>query len=199
MVKTSQGLNKHVAALIPVLVTAGDEKVKSIVEIEIVMAIEMAADKVVELLLRLGMEVLEFVNRGKLRNVETIREDAIRLPLKKVLTLESRDVRNRREHVAAVSSSTLNAVTMIDSALSGFRIHVEILEVVVEVYATSTEVTSQESGMRGEDRRDVDSPLATQRKSDSRKPFVKVGDDRLVSFATYKLRRSAESPTIQLE
>lgn len=45
----------------------------------------------------------------------------------------------------------LDAVPMVDATLARFRIHVEILQVVVEVYRTGAEVSSQKRGVSGED------------------------------------------------
>jgi hypothetical protein len=74
---TSKRLDKHINTFIPKLVSTSSEQVERVVQIEIVMTIEMTSDKVVNLLLGLDVEVLEFVHGSELLDVETIGEDTI--------------------------------------------------------------------------------------------------------------------------
>ena len=74
---TSKRFDKHVNTFIPKLVSTSSEQIKSVVQIEIVMTIEMTSDEIVNLLLGLDVEVLEFVHSSELLDVETVREDTV--------------------------------------------------------------------------------------------------------------------------
>jgi hypothetical protein len=56
------------------------------------MAIKMASNELVDLCLGGGMEVLKFVHRLELDDVEPVREHPIRLPLQQMLCLVGRNV-----------------------------------------------------------------------------------------------------------
>lgn len=47
------------------------------------------------------------------------------------------------EDIGAMRSRAFNAVSVVDPALASFMVDVEVLEVVVEVDAASTEVTTE--------------------------------------------------------
>ena len=81
MVQASQRFDEHIAPLISVLVPPSSEKVKSIVRVEIVVAVEMPSYKVMDLLLRLLMEILELVHGRELDDIQSVRKDSIRLAL----------------------------------------------------------------------------------------------------------------------
>ena len=51
---------------------------------------------------------------------------------------------------------------MVNSPLSSFVIYIEVLEVVVEVYRASTQVTSEKGGVGCEDGADVDVSFSTE-------------------------------------
>lgn len=51
MVETGKGFDEHIDAFITIFIASCGEKVEGIVLVKIVVAIEMAADKVVDLLL----------------------------------------------------------------------------------------------------------------------------------------------------
>jgi hypothetical protein len=55
--------------------------VERIVETKVIMAIEMPTNKVINLCLGSGVQVLEFVHRLELDDVETVGDDAIRFTL----------------------------------------------------------------------------------------------------------------------
>ena len=97
------------------------------------MAVEVPADKVVDLRFRCRVQILELVHRLELNHIETVREDPIRLALQQVLALVRRDMRHSREHVRTVRGRALDAVSVVDSTFSCFVIDVEVLEVVVEI------------------------------------------------------------------
>lgn len=134
VVETGKRLDKHVHTLIPELVATRSKEVERVFWLEIVMAVEVTADKVMNLLLVLLVEVLELVHGRELGDVETIGEDTIGLALEQMLTLVSCDVGNGGEDIAGMGGSSLDAVSMIDSALSSLGVNVKPLKVVVEVY-----------------------------------------------------------------
>jgi hypothetical protein len=69
---TSKRLDKHINTFVPKLVSTSSEQVKSVVEIEIVMTVEMSSDEIIDLLLGLDVEVLEFVHGSELLDIETV-------------------------------------------------------------------------------------------------------------------------------
>ena len=179
VVQAGERLDKHVDALVAVFVAAGGEEVEGVVEIEVVVAVEVAAREIVDLFLGLGVQVLELVHGRELDHVEAVREHAVGLALQEVLALVGGDVRDGCEDVAGVGGGALDAVAVVDAALAGLGIDVEELQVVVEVDGAGAEVSAKECGVGGEDGGDVDPPLAAERQGDAGQPLVKVGDDGL--------------------
>lgn len=74
---TSQRFDKHVNTLVPELVSSGGEHVDGVLQIKIVVSVEVATNKFVDLLLGHGVQVLEFVHGRKLFHVQTVRQDTI--------------------------------------------------------------------------------------------------------------------------
>lgn len=54
-------------------------------------------------------------------------------PLEKVFTLVRRNMTNRRKDVRAMSRTSLNTISMINSPLSRFVVDIEVSQIVVEV------------------------------------------------------------------
>jgi hypothetical protein len=73
-------------------------------------------------------------------------------------------------------SGTLNAVTMVDSTLSSLGIHVEKLEVIVEINRACAKVTPKEGSVSCEDSGYVNPPLSAKRESDTGEPLVEMRD-----------------------
>lgn len=188
---TLEGLDEHVQTLVTVLITTSGEEVKSVLKIKIVMTIKVTTDKVVNALLGNGMQVLELVHGRELDNVQTVRQNTIRLALQQMLGLVGSDVGDGRKDITAVCCSTLDAVTVVDATLAGLVVNIEGAEVVVEIDGAGAEVTAEQGGVGREDGRDVDVTLAAERNTDSGKPFVEVGnhcrpllmDNKLISIA----------------
>ena len=124
------------------------------------MAVEVPADKVVDLRFRCRVQVLELVHRLELDNVETVGQDAVGLALQEMLGLVCSDMRHRREYVSAVRGGAFDAVAVVDAALARLVVDVEVLEVVVEVDAAGAEVAAEQGRVGGEDGCDVDVTLA---------------------------------------
>lgn len=187
MVKTGKRLNEHIHTLIPELVATGSEEVEGVFWLEVVVAIEVTADEVVDLLLGLLMEVLELVHGRKLGDVETVGEDTIGLALEQMLTLVGGDVGNGGEDIAGVGGSTLDAVSVVDTTLSSLGIDIEPLKVVVEIYRAGAQVATEKSGVCCEDGSNINlSPLG-QWQRNTGKPFVEVGNDSLLLLVAHKL------------
>ena len=187
MVEAGERLDKHIHTLISELVATRSKEVEGVFWLEIVMTIEVTADKVVDLLLGLLVEVLELVQGRELGDVEAVGENTIGLALQLMLTLVSGNVGNRGEDIAGMGGSSLDAVSVIDTTLSGLGIDVEPLKVVVEVYGAGAQVATEKSGVCREDGSNVDIPPLGQWQRDTGKPFVEVRDDSLLLLMAYKL------------
>ena len=74
---TSKRFNKHINTLVPKLVSTGSEEVKSVVQIEIVMTVEMSSDEIINLFLGLNVEILEFVHCCEFLDIQTVGQDTI--------------------------------------------------------------------------------------------------------------------------
>ena len=178
MVQSRHALDEHVHAFVAELVPAGREHVKGVLKIKIVMSVEMTADKVIDLLLGLQMQILELVDRGEFLDVQPVRQDTVRLALEQMLTLERRDVRHGRENVGRMRRSSLNAVPVVDASLAGLGIYVEVLEVVVEIDRPRTEIASEQGRMGGEDSGQIHVPLFGQWQGHPGQPLVKMSHHR---------------------
>ena len=106
------------------------------------MPIKMPAYKLINLLLRARMQILELMHRLKLDHIQPIRHNAVGLPLQQVLGLIRGNMADSRKHVGAVRRRALDAVAVVDPTLAGLVVHVEVLQVVVEVDAACAEVAS---------------------------------------------------------
>jgi hypothetical protein len=76
-VLTRQGLDEHINTFVPVLVSAGSEQVDGVLQVKVIVAVEVASDEVVNLLLGLDVQVLELVHRGELDHIQTVGQDPI--------------------------------------------------------------------------------------------------------------------------
>jgi len=142
VVETSQTLDEHVNTLVAELVPTSGEEIESVVQVEVVVSVEVTANKVIDLLLGLRVQVLELVHGGEFLHIQTIGQHTVGLALEQVLALECGDVRDRGEDIATVGSSSFNAVAMVDTTLSGLGIHIEVLKVVVEIDGPRTEIAT---------------------------------------------------------
>ena len=100
VVEPGQRLDEHVGALVAELVAAGNEEVKSFVQVKIVVAVEVAPGEVVDFLLGHGVQILELVQGAELFDVEAVGGDEVGFPLEQVLSLETGHLRHRGENVA---------------------------------------------------------------------------------------------------
>lgn len=187
VIEAGEGLDEHVDALVAKLVAAGREDVDGVVGLKVVVAVKVAADKVVNLFLGDLVQVLELVDGRELGDVEAVGQDAVGLALEQVLRLERGDVGDGGEDVARVGGGALDAVAVVDAALAGLGVDVEALQVVVEVDGAGAEVAAEEGGVGGEDGGDVDAALLGEGEGDAGEPLVEVGNDGLGFFVADKL------------
>jgi len=180
VVQASKRLDKHVDTFIPVLVTTSGEEVESLIRVKVVVSVEVASNKVVDALLVLLVEILELVSGRKLLDVQTIWQDTIWLSLEEMLAFVGSNVRNRSEDIASVSGSAFYAVPVVDASLSSLRINIEILEVVVKVDVSSTEITTEKGSVGGEDGSNIDAALLAEWQSYTSEPFVELSDNGAV-------------------
>lgn len=104
-----------------------------------------------------------------------------------MLSFVGGDMRDRGKDIAAVSSSTLDAVSVVDATLASFVVDIKIPEVVVKVDGSSTKVTSEQGSVGGEDGGDVDMTLAAEGDAHTCEPFVEVGNNRRSFLMCHKL------------
>ncbi len=77
-------------------------------------------------------------------------------------------MRNCGENIARMCSCTFNAVPVVDTTFSSFRIHIKVLEVVVEIDRTCAKISSKESGVGSKDCGNIDSAFLAKGKSNTR-------------------------------
>lgn len=63
-------------------------------------------------------------------------------------------------------------------------VHIEVLQVVIEINTSSTKVSTEQSSVSSEDGRNINMTLSAQRDSETRLPFVEVGNDSLVGLTS---------------
>jgi len=110
---------------------------------------------------------LELVCGREFLDIETIRQNTIRLALEQVLTLVGGNVRDGGKDIGGVRSSTLNTVSMVDTTLASFGVYIKPLQIVVEIYISGAEISSKESSVGREDRSHVNAPALAKRKGDT--------------------------------
>lgn len=104
-----------------------------------------------------------------------------------MLGFVSCDMRDGGEDIAAVSSSTLNAVSVVDATLACLVVDIKVPEVVVKVDGSSAKVSSEQGSVGGEDGGDVDMTLAAEGNAYTCEPFVEVGNNRCLLLMRHKL------------
>ena len=88
----------------------------------------MSSDEVVYLLFGLRVPVLELVQRDVLLHVESVGRDEVGLPLQQMLRLEARDVGHSGEDVGTVHGRSLDAVAVIDAAITSLLVYVKLVK-----------------------------------------------------------------------
>ena len=108
---TSQTLEEHVNTLVPVLVSSSSEHVNGILHIKVIMTVKVTLDKLVDLGLGQGVEVLKLVHGLEFDHVETVGKDTVGLSFEQVFGFEGGDVGDGGEDVGAVSGGSFDAVS----------------------------------------------------------------------------------------
>ncbi|KAH3662104.1 hypothetical protein OGAPHI_006285 [Ogataea philodendri] len=193
VVQPGKGFDEKVNTFVSVLISSRNEKIKGVFQLEIELSVEMATNKLVDFLLLLGMQVLELVNSLELDHVQSVRKNSIWLPFQQVLTFVCGNVGNSGEDVCRVRSRPFNAVPMIDASFSSLVVDVELIQVVVKVHTSRTEVSSQQSCMGREDGCAIDFPLSTERNGHASKPLMGMQDDCLLCLMATKFSKEPGS------
>ena len=97
------------------------------------------------------------------------------------------NMRDSGKDIAAVSSSTLDAVSVVDATLASLVVDIKVPEVVVKVDGSSAKVTSEQGSMGGKDGGDVDMTLAAEGNAHTCEPLVEVGNNRRLFLMRHKL------------
>lgn len=115
---------------------------------------------------------------------------------------ESGNVRDGSEDIGAVGSRSFDAVSIrqliskavgavslpvVDTPFASLVVDIKVLEVVVEIYTTSTQVSSEQSSVGGKDGSYVDMPLSAESNSETSLPFVEMGNDSSLGFSACEL------------
>lgn len=83
-------------------------------------------------------------------------------------------MRNGCENISAMCCRTFYAVSVIDSSLSGFMVDIKILQIVVKINGTGTEIAAEERCVGCEHSGDVDMSLTAKGDGDTCLPFMEV-------------------------
>jgi hypothetical protein len=148
--------------------------VECVVEIEVIMTVKVAPDKFIDFGFACCMQVLKFVHRLEFNDIQTIRKYTVWFPFQQVFTFIGCDVRNGCEHISAMCCRTFYAVSVIDSSFSSFMVDIKILQIVIEINGTGTEIAAEERCMCREYSSDVDMSLTAKGDGDTCLPFMEV-------------------------
>lgn len=127
------------------------------------------------------------MNSREFLDIQSIWQHSVWFPLEKVLALKRRDMRDGSKDVCRVSCRSLDAVSMIDPTFTSLRIHIKMMEVVIEVNRARAEIPSEEGRMGGEDSRQIHVSLFGQREGNPGEPFMEMGDNGTASLVSDKL------------
>ena len=81
-----------------------------------------------------------------------------------------------------VGRCPLQAVSVVDLPLAGLHINIEVLEVIVKVHGSGTEMSSQHCGMCGEHCGHIHLPQPQHDQGDSRHPLMEMSHHLLTSL-----------------
>jgi hypothetical protein len=94
---------------------------------------------------------------------------------------------NGSEDIRGVCRSSLNAVSVVDTTLSSFRIYVKELQVVVEIDGSGAKISSKECSVGGENGSNINAALLAERKSYTSQPFVELNNNGFFLFVVDEL------------
>lgn len=141
------------------------------------MTVEVTSDEIVDLHLGLLMKILELVRRRELLHVQAVRQYAVRFPLQKMLALVCSDVGHSGKNIGRMRSGAFDTVSVVDAALSSLGIHIEVLQVIVEIDGPCAQVAAEERGVGGEYGGNINSSLLAERQANTSKPLVELSND----------------------
>lgn len=97
MIEPRQRLDEDISPFVAKLVSSGSEEIQRFLKIKVEMAVEVAADELVNLFFALGMQVLELVQVP--RYVQSVGSDDVRLTFDQMFGLLASDFGHSREHM----------------------------------------------------------------------------------------------------
>lgn len=147
------------------------------------MAVEMTSRKFMDFLFCNGMQILKFMNGRKLFHIQPIRCYKIWLPFQQVFRFVAGNFRYRSEHMTQMSSCPFQTVTMVNLPLTGFFVHRKLVQIVVKVRITGTQISTEQCGMRSENSCDVNLPCSQNNQGHSSLPFMELCNDSGCSVA----------------
>ena len=130
------------------------------------------------------------MNSGELLHVETVWQDAVGFSLEQVFAFECCYVGDGCENISRMGGGSFYAIAVIDASLASFRVHIKVLQVVVEVDGAGAEIPTKKGSMGGENGGDIDLSLLGERQSHTSKPFVELGYHGAFGFSGHKLGTS---------
>jgi hypothetical protein len=74
-------------------------------------------------------------------------------------------MRDSGKDVSTVGRTAFNAISVVDSTFTRFVINIKVLEIIVEINASSTEVPAEECRVRRKNCGNIDMSFAAQRNS----------------------------------
>ena len=102
---------------------------------------EMTSHKLIDLFFTLSMKILKLMQIPL--DIEPIRSENVWLPLHQMLALQPSDLTHSGEDMSKMSRSSLNAVSVIDPTLSSLMVTVKLLQIVIEVGVSGTQVSER--------------------------------------------------------
>ena len=80
MIESGQSLNENVSPFVTKLVATSNEKIESLIQIKIKMAVKVTSNKLADLVFWYGMQILELMECWELFHVQSIWCDEVGLP-----------------------------------------------------------------------------------------------------------------------
>lgn len=105
-----------------------------------------------------------------------------RFSFQQVFTFIGGDMTDGGKDVGAMSSTTFDTVPVIDSSFSRLGIHVEMLQIVVEIHRASAEIPAQQSSVGSEDSGDIQAPFLDQRNCHTSLPFMEMSNNSRIGW-----------------
>ena len=85
-------------------------------------------------------------------------------------------MRHCSKHICRVGRRPLNTVAVINSSLACFGVHVKVLQIIVKVSRSRTQVPPKQCCVGGEDGCDINSPFSAKRQGHTSQPLVTMAN-----------------------